>query len=322
VEFVSVIIPTRNRSRLLERCLESLTAQTAPTSAFEVLVIDNGSSDDTAQVVAKFAGRVPALRHIWEPQPGLHRGRNRGMSEARGRVLLFGDDDIRATPTWVEGIAKAFERADVALATGNAIPDYEESPPAWLERLWTRTSGARYLGCYSVIDFGSDARDISPFLVWGCNFGVRADVLRELGGFNPDGMPSELAMYRGDGETAVSRYVASRDLIARYEPSASVFHWVSRNRLKPEYLIQRAQLQGISDSYSVIRARGAVSTRDVPRACARALCQFLRTPSRPFGLGCWLAYWRGFTGHRRATRDDPVLLAWVLSRSYLEAAQT
>src|SRR5688572_12584126 len=89
----SVIIPTRDRAGLLECCLESLTRQTLPRDEFEVLVVDNGSTDSTPEVAKRFSGRLN-LVYVLEPEPGLHSGRHAGVRNARADVLLFGEDDL------------------------------------------------------------------------------------------------------------------------------------------------------------------------------------------------------------------------------------
>ena len=315
---VSVIIPTRNRCAYLRRCLESLITQTADKTSYEVIVIDNGSADDTAEIVYAFRDRLPNLRYLEEAVPGLHRGRNRGLAESRGSILLYADDDIRALPTWIEAIQSAFRDPKVALATGKSIPEFEVPPPAWVSKLWTRKGEGRWLGYYSIMDLGEEPRIISPRLVWGCNFAIRADVLRAAKGFPPDGMPDELALFRGDGETAVSRYVEQSGYHAFYDPSASVYHWVSAARLSGEYLEKRSYLQGISDSYSVIRARQGVSFYDIPKSVVRSVFHLCRALTRPWGRRLWAAYWKGFRAHRSAARMDRELLKWIMRETYME----
>ncbi len=133
---ISVIIPTRNRVDLLTSAIQSLLTQTLDRDHFETLVIDNGSTDHTAEVVRGFSNQLPNLRYIHAPEPGLHVGRHRGMHEARGDVLVFADDDIEATPTWLESYHQIFCDAQVAMAGGNNFPLFIQPPPGWLKKLW------------------------------------------------------------------------------------------------------------------------------------------------------------------------------------------
>src|SRR5262245_57954609 len=95
----SIVVCTRNRARLLEQALDSIVRVEFPADDFEVLVIDNGSSDDTAAVVSRFARRVPfAVRSVKEPRVGLSAARNRAIREACGKRLFFTDDDQLVDP--------------------------------------------------------------------------------------------------------------------------------------------------------------------------------------------------------------------------------
>src|SRR5688572_28322760 len=100
---ISVIIPTLNRSGLLQSTLSSLTKQTLPSNHFEILVIDNGSTDKTQDVVSGFRSSFRHVSYILESNPGLHVGRHRGLRESHGEILAFADDDIEALPTWLKG---------------------------------------------------------------------------------------------------------------------------------------------------------------------------------------------------------------------------
>jgi glycosyltransferase involved in cell wall biosynthesis len=252
--FISVIIPTRNRSLLLEKVLKSLLGQTLSSDEFEVMVIDNGSTDTTRDVVEAAIPLLPNLRYVYEPHPGLHAGRHRGFQEAQGDILIYADDDIEAFPTWLTTIKTCFMKQDVAMVGGKNLPKFETPPPDWLLSMWEpNTSGERVLGYLSILDLGDAPKAISPYFIFGCNFAIRRSVLEAAGGFHPDGMPQELIRYRGDGESYVSHYVQTKGYQAFYHPQASVYHWVSASRMTSEYFCRRAYNQGISDSYTHLR---------------------------------------------------------------------
>lgn len=97
---VSVVIPTHNRSGPLRRCLEALGRQTLPAPAFEVIVVVDGATDDTREMLARLC--VPYhLTVIWQERSGPGAARNRGIARARGRYCLFIDDDIVADPAMI-----------------------------------------------------------------------------------------------------------------------------------------------------------------------------------------------------------------------------
>ncbi|MEJ2723828.1 MAG: glycosyltransferase family A protein, partial [Deltaproteobacteria bacterium] len=206
--FLSVIIPTRNRARHLMRALSSLNEQTCEAESFEILVVDNGSTDNTREVCEAYRSLFPNFQYLYDSRPGLHAGRHLGMKRAKADILVYADDDISAFPTWLESIAYGFQDPRVALVGGKNLPLFELDPPRWLTDMWEkpRTDG-RILGYLSIMDLGDQIKEITPFLVFGCNFSVRKNVIYEAGGFHPDAMPEELIRYRGDGETHISQYI-------------------------------------------------------------------------------------------------------------------
>ncbi|MFC1680209.1 glycosyltransferase [Pseudomonadota bacterium] len=320
---LSVILPTRNRSELLQRALLSLADQTLPSGEFEVIVVDNGSTDDTKEICTGIGQRLPNLHYLYEASPGLHVGRHAGLMTAVGQILVYGDDDIRAFPTWLEAVVEGFSDSEVGLLGGKALPDFESPPPAWIEQLWRMTPWGKILPQYSVLDFADDVKTIDPLYVWGCNFCIRKSLLEEFGGFHPDGMPQEFIRFRGDGETAVSIAMKKSGYKTLYHPKASVHHFVSSKRMTYDYLRRRAYAQGISDSYTRIRSSGGVP----PHGQLRAGLGMLKGRSKA-QVRNWLrgenlagmqarAYWSGYLFHHKEVANDPNLLAWVLKKNYL-----
>lgn len=326
---ISAIVPTRNRASLLSRALASLEAQQLDLKAFEVLVVDNASTDQSATVVEDWTRRLENLRYYYEAEPGLHAGRHRGMLEAKGHVLVFADDDIEALPTWLSTMADGFADPTVAMIGGNNLPRFPEPPPRWLEGLWNRPQrdGSRSLPWLSVQERPAGRYPISPYLVWGCNFGIRKDVLLAAGGFHPDGMPRELIRFRGDGETHVSRYVAEKGLKCLFDSGASVYHKVTTERMTFDYFRQRGFNQGVSDSYTRLRAEVGAATykQSLPYRIARWGWQKLRSLNtrRFLSTDEWQAmkelqigHREGFAYHQAAYRDDPEVCAWVHRERY------
>ena len=133
---LSVIIPTRNRSSLLKRALISIINQSFSPERFEVIVVDNGSNDNTKTICNKFSKKIDNFRYEFVSQPGLHVGRHVGLRKAKSDVLVFADDDIKAFPTWLEGIIESFKDLEVALVGGKNLPLYESEPLEWVQALW------------------------------------------------------------------------------------------------------------------------------------------------------------------------------------------
>lgn len=253
--FISVIVPTRNRALYLRDMLHSIARQSLANDAFEVIVIDNGSTDETNSVLHKFCAGALNFRGVFVLEPGLHVGRHVGMLSACGDILVFADDDIEALPTWLSSIREAFLEPSVAMAGGNNLPKFLESPPLWVLKLWNRCNryGYKSIPELSVLEVGRIKQYISPYWIWGCNFAIRKDVLLAAGGFHPDGMPTDLIRFRGDGESHVSRFVAESNMRCVFHPGASVYHKVPSSRMTYQYFYQRGFNQGVSDSYTDLR---------------------------------------------------------------------
>jgi GT2 family glycosyltransferase len=124
----SVVIATKDRQEYLRRTLESLERQTN-VPAFEVIVVDNGSADDTRSVVEAHARREPAVRYVSEPQPNRGGARNRGVELAAGRYVLFCDDDVSLPPGWLAAHAAA-QGGDDCVINGPIlnVPSYDARP--------------------------------------------------------------------------------------------------------------------------------------------------------------------------------------------------
>lgn len=329
----SIVIPTRNRAELLARCLRSLTSQTIHPECFEVIVVDNGSSDDTVAVATSFSNRLN-LHCISASDPGLHVGRHVGMRAARSDILMYADDDIEADPSWIKSVVRAFNTG-ADLVGGNNYPCFESEPPDWLRQWWEQPVYlGRALGYLSVLDFGTGCCPLDWRYVWGCNFSIRRRVLEEIGGFHPDGMPRELLHLRGDGESYVARMVYRRGGKIWFDSGASVHHLVPSERMTLHYFQQRAFSQGVSDSYSEVRRNGGPNLRweSKLRLNLRPRLAAIRErwqnkgksppqSERPSLLDVKLAVLKGWKEgvcfHQSALRSNQNLLSWVLKNNYL-----
>jgi len=324
---ISVVIPTRNRADLLSATIHSLLSQTLEKNLFEILVIDNGSTDHTAEVVCEFSNKLPNLRYIYAEKPGLHVGRHQGLKEAKGDVLVFADDDIEATSTWLESYYHLFADPQVAMAGGNNFPLFLQSPPDWLTTLWKQPlpEGGQALPALSILELEGKAREFTPYLVWGCNFAVRKPVLKDAGGFHPDGMPKELIRFRGDGETYVSRHVEKSGLKCMFHPDASVHHKVTPERMTHDYFRQRGFNQGISDSYTALRnqdnpvptTRKNLLQRAIAWASRKFIHQFHLSREARLALNeLNQGYLEGYAYHQNCYATDPEVRSWVHQPNY------
>ena len=134
---ISVVVPTRNRAQSLRKLLITLEKQTLSQNNYEILVIDNGSIDETGQLCAEYKTKFCNFQYLYNENPGLHVGRNMGYLQSKSEIIVFADDDIEVEPTWLEAISDGFKRhKDVVLIGGSDIPKYEEQTPQWVDELW------------------------------------------------------------------------------------------------------------------------------------------------------------------------------------------
>ncbi|MEI2582822.1 glycosyltransferase [Scytonema sp. PRP1] len=325
---ISIIIPTFNRASSLELAIKSFCLQNFSQEQFEILIIDNGSTENTKNVTEAAVAEFPSnqIRYFYEPEPGLLSGRHRGVLEAKGEILTFVDDDIEADVNWLGAIKESFDDPIVQLLGGRNLPKYEVEPPKWLEWFWLTHVYGTYCAYLSLLDFGNQVREIDANYVWGLNFSIRKSALIELGGFHPDCIAKHLQHFQGDGETGLTQKANQHGYKAVYQPSALVFHMVSKERMTYEYFEQRCFYQGVCDSYSDIRrAKGKfkqVNLVDRLKFPLKFLKKIrLKSTSRETERDALnerfrRAWQNGYQFHQNAVRQTPELLHWVLRKDY------
>ena len=327
---ISVIIPTFNRRKLLLQSVKSVLNQSLDPSEYEIIIVDNHSTDGTRNAVAKIMDDLDGnrIKYVFEANPGLVNSRHAGAREAASDILVFTDDDIIASQGWLRAIQNAFADPMVSLVGGKVIPQYETSAPDWLEAFWEKNQWGVWNMYLSLIDLGKDLIEIPANFVFGLNFAIRKKVLYDCGGFHPDSFPWSMIRYRGDGEYGLAMALMKNGLKAVYHPDARVEHIVSRERLTPEYVCRRSFLEGISASYTEIRRNGAPQT-DLKQKLqpGTALDPFVdavvnnklriqATSAHEIKKAAEFSYEQGLFYHRREVLKDPQLLSYVLQTDY------
>jgi len=231
----SVIIPTYNRADDLVKCLAALAQQTVAPQTFEILVVDNASTDHTATVVQTFAEAHPELcvRYVVESRQGAGYARNRALMETQGSVLCFLDDDAVANPAWLERLLVGFVDPSVGCVGGPAIPDYQgRERPAWLAGdLQGLLSG--YVLPYTQPTVVMICAEF-PF---ACNMALRRSLFETISGFRPDLDRVGRQLLTG-GETELIGRVQQADWKVIYLPEAHVRHLVAPDRLAKDYIFR------------------------------------------------------------------------------------
>lgn len=224
----SVVVCTRNRSDLLARALDGLRVQELKTSEYEILVVDNASTDDTRSVVEARAGETPDMRYLMETEVGLSAARNRGWRAARGRYVAYTDDDCKIPPDWLPAARKIVEARQPDVFGGPYYAFYDHPKPPWFRDEY----GSRALS--------SEARRLRPDeLLVGGNLFIRRDVLEAVGGFAVSlGMRGRRIAYGED--PAVQHEIRRRfpHAVFYYDPDLLVYHLVRVEKLSLRWLTQ------------------------------------------------------------------------------------
>ncbi|MFL6514012.1 MAG: glycosyltransferase family 2 protein [Chthoniobacterales bacterium] len=230
---ISSIICTRNRAKYLRQAIHSLTAQDLPVADYEIIVVDNDSTDSTRQIVNELAGTTPNLRYVYEKNPGLSNARNRGIQEAIAPVVTFLDDDALAAPSWLTAILNTFDTHPQPACVGGPVEPWWEIPrPQWFPE--------SFIGCHSRY-YGARARwyDYPAEHPIGCNMAFLKERVLEVGGFN-----AALENYNDETEL-ISRLVAIGGKL-KYEPLATVRHLLGKERLGLRWQMRRHYQEGKS----------------------------------------------------------------------------
>jgi glycosyltransferase involved in cell wall biosynthesis len=233
----SVIICSRNRGASLRRTLASVSAADKPAGDWEVVVVDNGSTDETADVVASFEGTLP-LRRVYEPEPGLSRARNRGVLAAKGEYLIWTDDDVVVDAGWLIGHVGAFAaHPDAALFAGQVRPVLEQPVAPWF------AAGERHLtDLVALRDFPSVMPLSSERLPFGANYAVRAAEQRRY--LYDPGLGVAPGRRRGGEETAVAKAILASGNTGVTVPASIVSHIIPTSRQTLSYVREFYIAQG------------------------------------------------------------------------------
>ena len=318
--FVSVIIPTRNRCESLRNAIVSLQKLNFPHDRYEIIVIDNNSTDATPRVVEECEQQgKKEIVYRKELRDGLHNARHAGAQIAKGDILAYIDDDVLCDPDWLSELTRPYADPKVACVGGKILPLYETAEPVW----------AQYFpGFLSILDRANEITVVNDTGLWGCNFSIRKNVLSDVGGFHPDAMPQNLIKCRGDGETGLLNKVIERNFDVVYTPFAVVTHVIPKDRVTTNFFKRRAFIQGISDSYTAIRTNHGVIADEV-HFFNTVAAAFWRYASYGKAILTKRSHWviydmiarkcrqKGMRYHEIEIANDPRLLEYVLKDDYL-----
>ncbi len=292
---ITAIICTHNRDRYLGDAIDSLLAQDGDN--FTVLVVDNGSTDNTREVVESRLSH-PRLSYFYEPILGLSVARNRGAQETTAPILAYLDDDAIASSQWLRILIEAYKNNDkLAIAGGKVTLIW---PPGITHPHWISSNLAGGLGAYDLGDrmMYIEQPGLTPR---GLNYSIRRTFLEQVGGFDAN-LGRVGTKLLSNEELFMTELALQQGWQVAYLPDAKVAHNVAPERLNPSWFLQRSWWQGVSECYREEIA-GRTGIAQLGRGGERLLrgiyksLKYMTNPSQRFDN---LAYAYGQIGYLRA----------------------
>ncbi len=239
---ISIIVCTYNREKYLKTCLDHLKNQTLSADQYEVIIINNNSTDRTENICLNFIQeyQVDNFRYFVEKQMGLSFARNRGIKESKAGVLSFIDDDAFAYPDFSKNVVTFFNQyAGVNAIGGKINPVFEGEKPGWLSK--------HLMPLVSAQDLGTEIKQFSPnkFPI-GANMSFRAEVFMNFGMFNVDLGRRGNELEGGEEKELFLKLKKTRQKIY-YVPNVVVDHIIPQKRVEIDYIKRLAIGVGTSE---------------------------------------------------------------------------
>lgn len=244
----SVVIATYNRALELGETLASL-ANLSPAGAWEVIVVDNNSSDDTRQVVEAWTKRFPVeLRYLSESRQGRSPALNTAIRAARGSIIATTDDDVRVPADWLDRAAAALERSGADYVGGRVLPIWGGPRPEWLS-----DRPGKQWAVIALLDYGSEMLEFGARVPLGVNMAFTRAAFDRVGLFDPDtGRRAGTLL----GQEVREWCIRARRVNVRgfYAPDMIVRHVIPPSRLTKRYFRRWFYWRGISRAMLYERA--------------------------------------------------------------------
>jgi glycosyltransferase involved in cell wall biosynthesis len=300
---IAVIVCTYNRRELVVDAVQSLVDQDLPRSEYEIVVVDNNSSDGTRDAVeARFSG-VPNLRVVQESRQGLSAARNAGVRACRSSIAAFTDDDALAPPDWLRRYLELYGALDPvpAVIGGDVEPVFSVERPHWLSDFLLRPLSAG-------LKWSDEPHYLDPKgTEWLCevNTAYRVEPLVAAGGF-----PERLGRSGENlvsGEGFVNAVLQHTGHALYYDPRLVVRHRIPPSRLTRAWFRRRMFWEGVSQyrALEYLAERGIAGHR-LPR-----------TMNVPCAPEAWVALF----DDRADEADFPTALESMLYLGYLLGTQ-
>ena len=241
---LTVLMATRNRSRILRDVLEAFCHLERPSSGWKLVVIDNGSMDQTSEVIASFTNRLP-LQSACEPNPGKNSALNTGLALVEGDLTVFTDDDVFPHADWLVQLRKVADtQIKHSMFGGKIVPRWEEPPPPWVQWLQEglrpgSVGWADQAIVYTLTDPSLTEGPIAPYLIFGPNMAIRTSVFQS-GARLDSSIGPRGSSYPMGSETELVNRLSREGHTGWYAARAVVEHFIRKGQLNKAWVMQRA----------------------------------------------------------------------------------
>ena len=254
---ISVVICTYNRAELLRGALKSVCSQTLDKSLYEIIVVDNNSTDNTRSVVDDFA-HYGNVRYVVEKSQGLSYARNNGWRVAQGEYVAYFDDECTIPENWLMTAKQIIDHGSPAVFGGPIFPSYNTKKPRWFK------------DSYTSIDLGNEPKELHQETVCGGNLCIRRSILQMFHGFNPTlGMKGNKLGFCEEVALQLSIRAKIPDNKIYYDPRLYVYHLVRADKMCIRSIMRQRFAQG-ADSYRTFD-RDPVAPISMNRLCKRVI---------------------------------------------------
>lgn len=239
---VSVVLPTHNRCGELRETLHSLS-RLRFEHPWEVLVVDNNSTDDTRAVVIEAARTFRVeCRYVFEAAQGRYAAMNTGIHEARGAIIASIDDDARPASDWLDRAVSGLDRLGCDFVGGKVLPIWMKPRPPWLPH-----RRGLHWACLALLDLGEETKEFGPQVGWplGVNMATRADAFKRAG-FYDNRLGRKAGTLRQQSQREWHLRARAAGVRGFYLPDMIVHHVIPPERLQKRYFRRWAYWRGIS----------------------------------------------------------------------------
>ena len=238
---LTVLFSTRNRGGALSPVLESFAGLEPPPGGWKLVIVDNGSSDNTAGLLQSYQDRLP-LTIVHEPRPGKNRALNAALPQLEGDLVVLTDDDVLPRPDWLVQLSRAADKHPEASVFGGCVlPHWSLPRPAWLLESAVP---------FSVL-YAKQRRETGPCsytAIFGPNMAIRASIFAAGFRFSEAVGPDETRrMYAMGGETELLRRLDAAGYTGHFISDAVVGHIIRPEQLDEQWILHRGYRYGLGE---------------------------------------------------------------------------